>query len=200
VRHSVRIGVKGSSILSIQTRGDVRELANPMHCECTSDGIETRTSHPALADGFGARFPKPKRSRSIRDESAKMPPESAGVDGCLSSSVERGSKPRGGAICRSQAMVAARLPTPKDSVRFAGDLPRGQTQKAAVLPCKQNDRERYPMTPPEAASARGSCSPLVSVRFRFDSGMRLCASVVFNGSTAVFQAARTGSNPVTRTP
>ena len=97
-------------------------------------------------------------------------------------------------------MVATRLPTPKDSVRFAGDLPRGQTQKAAVLPCKQNDREHYPMTPPYAASARRSCSPLVSVRFRFDSGMRLFASVVFNGSTAVFQTARTGSSPVARTP
>lgn len=53
---------------------------------------------------------------------------------------------------RSQAMVAVRLPTPKDSVRFAGDLPWGQTQKAAVLPCKQNDRERYPVTPPRRIS------------------------------------------------
>jgi hypothetical protein len=55
------------------------------------------------------------------------------------------------------------------------------------------------VTPPSAASARRSCSPLVSVWLRFDSGMRLHASVVFNGSTAVFQTARTGSSPVART-
>jgi hypothetical protein len=40
---------------------DVRELANPVHCECISDGIVTRTSPPALARGTGALPPKQQR-------------------------------------------------------------------------------------------------------------------------------------------
>jgi len=77
---------------------DVRELVNPARCERVPDGIETRTS------------PKPR--------------ESAGVDGGLSSRVEIGSKPIRGAS-GSQAMVAGRLPTPEDSVRFVGDPLKG---------------------------------------------------------------------------
>lgn len=47
---------------SSQLDCDVRELANPVHCECILDGIETRTSPHALARGSGALPPKQKRS------------------------------------------------------------------------------------------------------------------------------------------
>lgn len=75
---------------------DVRELANPVHCECTFDGIETRTSPPASADGFGGLPPKQQRARSTRAGSTMLS-KSTGVDGSLSSCVEEGSIPFGSA-------------------------------------------------------------------------------------------------------
>ena len=47
-------------------------------------------------------------------------------------------------------MVAKLIPNQQDGVRFASTPQNiwAQTRKVAVLPCKQNDGERYPMGPP----------------------------------------------------
>ena len=101
-----------------------------------------------------------------------MPRESAGVDGGLSSRVERGSKPLRGAI-GSQAMVASRLPTPEDSVRFVGDPPRGCAEGCAraLQACVPGALPGFSTT----ALARWSTRPLVWGSFGFDSRRELFA-------------------------
>ena len=59
----------GSWFDSSQLDCDVRELANPVHCECISDGIETRTS-PKLSPAARARcLLSRSEARSTRAES-----------------------------------------------------------------------------------------------------------------------------------
>ena len=58
---------------SSQLDCDVRELANPVHCECISDGIETRTS-PKLSSADRTRcLLSRSEARSTRAESATDP-------------------------------------------------------------------------------------------------------------------------------
>ena len=58
-----------------------------------------------------------------------------------------GSKPIRGATGLSEGRDADSKSVYEDS--NPSRPARGQTQKAAVPPCKQNDWERYPVTPPE---------------------------------------------------
>ena len=66
---------------------DVRELANPVHCECIFDGIETRTSPKLLPAARARCLLSRSEARSTRAKSA-LPRESAGVDTRLSSGGE----------------------------------------------------------------------------------------------------------------
>ena len=69
----------GSWFDSSQLDCDVRELANPVHCECISDGIETRTS-PKLSPAARARcLLSRSEARSTRAESTQIPARQAGL-------------------------------------------------------------------------------------------------------------------------
>jgi hypothetical protein len=80
---------------------DVRELANPMHCECISDGIETRTS-PKLSPAARARcLLSRSEARSTRAESAVcLVSQLAWTSACRAE--EMGSKPIRGATGLSE--------------------------------------------------------------------------------------------------
>jgi hypothetical protein len=115
---------------------DVRELANPVRCERTSDGIETRTS-------------------------PRIPRGSASVDGGLSSRDETGALPVRGTKCRA---AHGGQPVSKSgeqrSIRWLGA--KGDVQKSARVPCKQAHSERYRASPPLLTSVRSGLRPTCS--------------------------------------
>ena len=84
---------------------DVRELANPMHCECVFDGIETRTS-PMLSPAARARcLLSRSEARSTRAESAAcLVSQLAWTSACRAE--EMGSNPIRGAMGLSEGRNA----------------------------------------------------------------------------------------------
>jgi hypothetical protein len=136
---------QGAARFGIRTSGgfdshrsdcDVRELANPVHCECILDGIETRTS-PKLSPAARARcLLSRSEARSTRAESAP----------CLVSQLVWTP------ACRAEE---------RDSISLRGATGPSEGRNEAS---KTSELGSIPSEPATGSDAEGCCSALQAER------------------------------------